>query len=177
MESVSGKGCICTGLSHGLHRLWGCGWSCPLCEDVVVQLSICHVLGASCSRGLRERDPGEKVGDCGKGRLTSSQPPCDPHDPTSWDHPCLAPSHLGSGLDCVTSRLWQNEGMPQKIMWLRPLPLCDLSLGSCHGEAPVGGNGGPCQSVRGAILEVDLPALGELMRPWSTSSQPPPKRP
>lgn len=51
MESVSGKGCICTGLSHGLHRLWGCGWSCPLCEDVVVQLSICHVLGASCSRG------------------------------------------------------------------------------------------------------------------------------
>jgi len=69
----------------------------------VVQLSICHVRGASCSRGLLESPL------------------------------CVVPSHLGSGLAWVTSRLWQSEG----ITWLLALPLCGLPLGeaSCHGEA------------------------------------------
>lgn len=48
--SVSDDGCICAGLSH-ICALWGHSSDCPLCEGVMVQLDIRHLLKVSCNWG------------------------------------------------------------------------------------------------------------------------------
>lgn len=58
-SSASDDGCICAELSHGFCAPCGHISNCPLCEGMMVQLSICHLLKASCIRDLRERGPGE----------------------------------------------------------------------------------------------------------------------
>ena len=50
---MSGNGCIRAGLCQGLCGRRGHSSGCPLGEGLVVQLGVGHLLGASCSRGLR----------------------------------------------------------------------------------------------------------------------------
>lgn len=51
MRSTSGNGCIHAGLGQGLCGRRGHSSGHSLGEELVVQLGVGHLLGASCSRG------------------------------------------------------------------------------------------------------------------------------
>lgn len=59
MRSTSGNGCIHAGLGQGLCGRRGHSSGHSLGEELVVQLGVGHLLGASCSRGLRIKMQGE----------------------------------------------------------------------------------------------------------------------
>ena len=59
MRSMSGNGCIRAGLGQGLCGRRGHSSGRSLGEELVIQLGVSHLLGASCSRGLRIKTQGE----------------------------------------------------------------------------------------------------------------------